>query len=321
LVCDSFTARFPGSRDADSAHGPTSSAHDVCTPLDFVSCGAPAGNQITCTNTYPPTPADGAGYYTETATFFGDANYTASSSTQQNNFAINQASSAMSLASTVNPSTYGQPVTFTATIDAENGNVRGRANKGRKPLIVSGSVTWSSNTGCGTTPVTAGYPGTATCTTSALPAGTNTVTASYSGDGNHGGSSATLSSGQVVNQGSQFIAVKVAPPPQAQYHSSFTVVATGGGSGNPLVFTSSGTCINSGATYTITLKSGICSVYINQAGNNNYMAAATATYVLRSRLRRTSREPMPAFRQSRRPASHATLDRLQIAARGAIRPR
>ncbi len=245
------------------------------------SCGTPVGTQITCTNTYTPTPADGPGSYTETATFFGDANYTASSSAQQNNFTINQASSSMSVASGVNPSTYLQPVTFTATIGAENGNVRGGANKGRNPKIVSGSVTWSANTGCGTTPVTAGYPGVATCTTPVLSVGTDTVSASYSGDSNHSGSSASLSGGQVVNQASQYIGVSVALPRQAQDHSSFTVVATGGASGNPLVFSSAGECTNSPeGTYTIKSTSGTCTVNINQAGNNNYLAAPTWTYSL-----------------------------------------
>jgi hypothetical protein len=162
------------------------------------TCGTPSGDTMTCTATYTPTAADGAGSYTETATFAGDSGYGVSSSPQTNNFTINQATSSMSLASSLSPSTYGQPVTFTATIDGENGLVKGRTKKnGVKAQDVSGSVTWSANTGCGTTTVTTGNPGVATCTTSSLGVGTDTITAAYSGDSNHGGSTGTLN--QVVN--------------------------------------------------------------------------------------------------------------------------
>ena len=63
-------------------------------------------------------------------------------------------------------------------------------------------MTWSGNTGCGTTTVTSGNPGTATCTTSSLAVGTDTITATYSGDSNHNGGTGTLSGGQVVSQAS-----------------------------------------------------------------------------------------------------------------------
>lgn len=58
----------------------------------------------------------------------------------------------------------------------------------------------------------------------------------------------------------------------------FTVSAIGGASGNPVVFTSSdssvATCTGTnGSTITI-LKSGSCMIYANQAGNENYSAAA-----------------------------------------------
>ena len=146
---------------------------------------------MTCTATYTPTAADVAGSYTETATFAGDSSYGASSSPQTNNFTINQANSSLSLGSSLSPSTYGQPVTFTATVTGENGSVKGKA----KPKVITGSVTWSANTGCAST-VVSDYPGVSTCTTSSLNAGTDAVTATYSGDNNHGGSAGTVS--QVV---------------------------------------------------------------------------------------------------------------------------
>ncbi len=55
----------------------------------------------------------------------------------------------------------------------------------------------------------------------------------------------------------------------------FTVSATGGASGNPVVFTASGNCLaggTNGETITIT-GAGSCTVTANQAGNTNYNAA------------------------------------------------
>jgi hypothetical protein len=244
------------------------------------SCTAPSGNTITCTNTYTPTTADTPGSYTETATFSGDTNYTTSSSPQNNNFTINDATSTTSVSSSLNPTTYGQSVTFTATINGEYGNVTRRgAHAARNEIIrreVSGSVTWSPNTGCGPTPVSSGNPGVATCTTSTLTGGTDTITATYSGDSDHTGSAGTLSGGQVVNPASQTITFTTNPPASAAYNITFTVVASAS-SGLPLAFTSSGSCSNSGATYTITSGTGTCSVIANQAGNNDYTAAPQVT--------------------------------------------
>jgi hypothetical protein len=66
--------------------------------------------------------------------------------------------------------------------------------------------------------------------------------------------------------------------------AAFTLSATGGGSGNPVTFSSSDPSIAScdgtnGATVTI-LKAGICVIYANQAGNSSYTAAAQVTQTL-----------------------------------------
>jgi hypothetical protein len=183
------------------------------------SCGSPSGDTLTCTATYTPTASDTVGTYTESATFSGDSNYSGSSSPQTNNFSITQATSSTSVISSQNPSTVGESVTFTATINGEYGEVKGRngvvlgrvnvvkkgvpqrglTQKGKSnPLDIGGTVTWSSNTGCSPSTVS-GDPGTAQCTTTTLPQGTDTITATYGGDTNHSGSTGTLSGGQVVN--------------------------------------------------------------------------------------------------------------------------
>ena len=201
---------------------------------------------------------------TVTANYGGDANHNAGSGSVSQ--VVNSATSSVSVGSSHNPSTYGQSVTFTASINASIGSVR---RNGAKPKDVSGTVTWSDNTGCGTTTVTAG---TATCTTSGLNAGTDTVTADYSGDSTNGPGSGSVS--QVVNQASQTITVTTLAPATAAYNSSFTVAATASSS-LAVSYTSAGSCSNVGATYTMNSGSGSCLVSFSQAGNSNYSAAAT----------------------------------------------
>jgi hypothetical protein len=166
---------------------------------------------------------------------------------------------------------------FTATINGANGLVRRRSSA--IPLDVTGSVTWSGNTGCGTTQVTptAGTGvATAVCTTSSLPGGTDTVTANYSGDSNHNSGSGSVS--QVVNLSNQTLTVSVYPLATAAYGSSFTVVASAS-SGLPITYgsVSGSDCTNSGGTYTVGTKKGNCTVTLSQAGNNNYVAIPPIT--------------------------------------------
>ncbi|MGD0482622.1 MAG: choice-of-anchor D domain-containing protein [Terracidiphilus sp.] len=82
----------------------------------------------------------------------------------------------------------------------------------------------------------------------------------------------------------QTITFTANPPASAAYNTSFTVGATGGASGNPVTFKSSGACSNSGATYTMTSGTGTCLVIANQAGNSNYAAAPQVTKTLTATL-------------------------------------
>ena len=87
----------------------------------------------------------------------------------------------------------------------------------------------------------------------------------------------TVTQTVTANPASQTITVSQSAPAQAPYNSSFTIAATGGASGNAVIFTSSGACSNLGATYTMTSSTGTCTVTANQSGNGNYMAAPTVT--------------------------------------------
>ena len=222
---------WTGSGSAPKPGAVTISGNGLSNTYGTTSCGAPTGDTMICTNTYTPTIADGQGSYTETATFSGDGNYSGSSSSQADNFAITPASATTAISSSSNPSTYSQPVIFTATITGENTLVKGRTNtrkNGAKPMDVGGTVTWSANTGCGTTPVTTGNPGVATCTTSALTVGTDAITAIYSGDSNHSGSTGTLNGGEVVNQVSANVSIGSTLNPSVYGQAvSFTANVTG----------------------------------------------------------------------------------------------
>jgi len=166
------------------------------------------------------------------------------------------------VASSLNPSAYGQSVRFTAT-------VTGNSPTGTVQFNIDGSAFGS--------PVTLAFGSASSASIATLAVGTHTVTAVYSGDTNNPGSTGTLSGGQVVTQASQTITVTTPAPSTAIDKSSFTVVASAT-SGLPISFTHSGACTNSNATYTINAlaKPGAtCTVTMNQAGNSDYTAAPT----------------------------------------------
>jgi subtilase family serine protease len=170
------------------------------------------------------------------------------------------ASTATTVTSGLNPSTYGASVVLTATITSQNNQA------------IGGTVAWSANTGCGTTPVTAGTSGVATCTTSVLPGGSDTVTATYSGDITHTGSSGSVT--QRVSTIAPTITFTGAPA-SAPYNSTFTVSSTTNASTTASIV-ASGACSVSGNTVTMTSGTGTCSLTATWAADNNYNSA-TAT--------------------------------------------
>src|SRR5262249_61033752 len=76
-----------------------------------------------------------------------------------------------------------------------------------------------------------------------------------------------------VNKPDQTITVDTPAPATAVFNTGFTVAAHGGGSGNPVTFSSAGACSNSGASFTMTSGTGSCTVKYDQAGNANYNPA------------------------------------------------
>jgi hypothetical protein len=142
---------------------------------------------------------------------------------------------------------------------------------------VSGTVFTVAATGGGSgKPIVYGSAGSCTNTAAqfTMTANTGTCTVTYNQAGNTNFTAATQATETVTaGVGSQTISITTHAPSIAVYGTGFTVAATGGGSGNPIVYGSSGSCSNTGASFTMTSGTGTCTVTYDQAGNTNYGAA------------------------------------------------
>jgi len=131
------------------------------------------------------TSSLGAGGYFIVASYSGDSIYAGSSSTRLAQ-TVNPIATTVSIASSLNPSSVGDSVTFTATVS---------------PTVPDGETVWfyngSSSMGWG---ITSG--GVATFTTADLAADSYNIIASYPGDSMYG-ASASSPLNQIVNAGGQ----------------------------------------------------------------------------------------------------------------------
>jgi hypothetical protein len=196
-----------------------------------------------------------------TAAYGGDTNY--NSATGTTNQSVSKIATTLTLASSVNPSTVGQSVTFTATV----------------PTVVTGTVTFSNgSTALGTQTIS---NGTATVTTSALTAGSDSITATYNGNTNY--NSVTASLVQNVNKATPSVTVTTSGP--SMYGSSVTITAkvpteaTG-----TIIITSGGITLGSGTISagsviitTTVLPVGTDTITANYGGDSNNNAATGST--------------------------------------------
>jgi len=173
-----------------------------------------------------------------TATYNGDAtNNSATGTTTQT---VAKASPTETLVSSLNPSTFGQSVTFTATL----------------PATATGSVTFTSgSTPLGTSTLVSGV---ATFTTSTLPAGADAVVAAYSGDTNNNTATANLT--QTVKQTTPTIAVTSTPNPSL-FGNSVTITTT----------------LPIGTTGTVTVTSGSTNLGTGSVNSATGTAVVTTT--------------------------------------------
>lgn len=202
------------------------------------------------------------GNNTITASYGGDSD--SNPSTGSLTQTVNKASTTLNLTSSLNPSTFGQPVTFTATL----------------PSAVTGTVTFtngSTTLGVGTV-----NNGVATISTSALSVATSTITATYSGDSNFDTSTGTVS--QTVSKNSPTLTVTTSGA--SIYGQSVAIVATlPAGVTGAVVFTSGSTSLGSGSinssgvatVSTVVLPVGTNGITANYAGDTNNNSATGST--------------------------------------------
>ncbi|HYT56144.1 MAG TPA: PxKF domain-containing protein [Verrucomicrobiae bacterium] len=202
-----------------------------------------AGNDITMTS--------GTGTCTVKVNRAGDSNYNDATEVSASAAAtkINQAALTLN---TTSPLTYNQSESLSVTGGTTGGAVTYN--------LVSGPCTIFGNQ------LTAGS-GTGSCS----------LTATMAGNSNYNEVTSAPANTVNLQKANQEISVTMAAPASAIINTSFTVAAVGGGSGNPVIFSSAGACTNVGSSFTMSSSVGICEIKYNQAGNANYNPALEVT--------------------------------------------
>jgi hypothetical protein len=242
----------------------------VSGPVTFYNDGTPIGTApiiggvATITVTNLPVGSDPI-----TASTPGDANNNPATS-PATTVTVTKPSSTVTLASSLNPSSYGQAVVFTATLSSSS---------------ATGTVTFTDGaTPLGTAPVTNGQ---AAITTSSLATGTHTITASYAGDTNYGAATSNPLT-QIVNKGTPTLPPPSVSNPTEQYGGTETITETvPPGVSGPVTFYDGGTpigtapVVNGTATITVPdLPVGSHPITASTPGDtNNNPATSPATTI------------------------------------------
>jgi hypothetical protein len=158
------------------------------------------------------TSALSGGHHSITAVYNGSDTYNGNTSSALDQV-VNQAPTTSSVSSSVNPTTFGQTTTFTATASGQAGTPGGTFAFFADGVAIAG---------CASQPMSGGQ---ATCATSSLAVGNRAITATYSGDGNFTGSTGTLPGGQTVTKAPTSTALTATPNPST-FGQGLTVTAT-----------------------------------------------------------------------------------------------
>ena len=270
---NSITATYNGDANNSTATASLTQTVNKTTPTVTVTTSGPStsGSPVTITTTLPigttgtvtitsggmtlgsgtVNPTTGTVVITTTtlpvgtdpitASYGGDSNNNPATGTTTQT--VNKATPVVGLASSTNPSTSGQSVTFTATL----------------PSGVTGTVTFTNGaTVLGTSTLASG---TATVSTSSLPIGSDPIKATYNGDGNNNSATGTLT--QVVNKTTPSITVTTSGP--STFGGTVTITTTlPPGTTGTVTVTSGGTTLGSGpvnpTTGTVTITTTVLPV-------------------------------------------------------------
>jgi hypothetical protein len=245
---------------------------DSVTAAAIPGCAAVALNANNVALCISSTLANGM--HTVTASYSGDSNFTVSSHSVSQT--VGAAATSVNISSSANPSVANQAVSFLATVSS--------SAQGSTPF--TGTMMFQDNgttiAGCAAAAVN-GTSGQASCSTSTLLVGSDTIAAIFSGDSNFAGSSNTLVQRVTSSTGSTItVNSSSSMPIEAGVAVTFTAVIAPTYSGTiplsgAMVFTD--TYVNQTGSTTIQL----CSV---PAGTGGFIAVgagagvATCRYVL-----------------------------------------
>jgi hypothetical protein len=236
-----------------------------------IGAGTLAGNPAVATFL---TSTLTVGTHAITANYTGDSNNSAGTSPAVSQV-VNTATSSIAVTSSLNPSNFGQNVTFTATVTAATGT-------GTLTGTVMLQDTYNGVTTTLAPALAVNAAGVATFAITTLSVGQHSITAAYSGDTTHATSTTASPLIQVVNEGTITTLTSSVNPSVFGNNVIFTatVAATGGGTVTPdgtVTFMDGATMLGTGtiaagvATYqTATLAVGmhsITAVYNGDAAN------------------------------------------------------
>src|SRR5712691_4890512 len=174
------------------------------------------------------------GGHSITAVYSGDGNFAGNTGSLPIQ-TVNQAQSSTNISSSVNPSVFGQPVLFTATVSA--------APPGAGTL--TGTLQFKDGTTNLGAPVAVNN-GSATFSTSSLAVGQHSITAVYSGDSNFAGSTGSLPTQTVSRAGSSMSLTSSVNPAVAGQSVTFTATVNPAEATGNVTFQDGNTTIGTG---------------------------------------------------------------------------
>lgn len=230
--------------------------------VQFKADGVNLGSVVNLSNgsASVTTAALSGGAHVVTAEYSGNANLNASSGALSPDQTVTPANTTTTLDSSANPSTYGQAVTFVATVASGAGTPGGSVQFKVDGADLGSAVSLSG--------------GQASLSTASLSGGTHTITAQYSGSANHAASSGTLSPNQRVNPANSSVSLTASANPSVLGQSvSFTATVAGYAPTGTISFSDNGEPIAGCQNVTLVNRTATCTTTPATAGAHTIGAA------------------------------------------------